>query len=81
MSEVIKLETDIPIPVRPKSSANKYPWGEMKVGDSFLIPRVNGEVIQLVRERATKAIQWAKRTGHKYCTRASDEGVRVWRIE
>lgn len=77
---MLKIDEGIPVPERARSTWAKYPWKEMKVGDSFLIERVNGEVIAIVRDRANKAVQYAKKYGHEYCTRASDEGVRVWRI-
>lgn len=77
----IKLETGIPIPSRAKSEAAKYPWKEMKVGNSFVVPRINGEPMQLTRDRANKAVTYAKKYGHKYCTRTIEAGIRVWRIE
>lgn len=81
MTDKIQIETDIPIPERPKNLAAKYPWREMKVGDSFLIPRVNGEPVQAVRERASKAIQYARKFGSKYTIRVGEAGARVWRLE
>lgn len=82
MSNTIKLEKGVPIPESPKSFASKYPWGQMEVGDSFLIPQIDNEPIQSTRERASKAVSYAKR--HKninFCTRKVDGGIRVWRIE
>ena len=80
MAEMIKIESGIPIPERASNMAAKYPFNDMKVGDSFLVPRINGEPVTVTRERATKAISYAKRKGGKYCSRTNDEGTRVWRL-
>lgn len=79
----IKIESGIPIPERISNFAKKYPWKEMKVGDSIFVDRINGEPVQLTRERASKAITYAKKFGIKFCTRAAADGsgVRIWRIE
>jgi hypothetical protein len=80
MDDKIKIEKGIPVPERPSGSAAKYPWNQLEVGDSFVVPRMNGEPMQLTRERAGKAIQFAKKRGWTFCTRQVETGIRVWRL-
>ncbi len=80
MADLIKIETDIPVPERASNIGAKYPFADMKVGDSFLVPRINGEPIQMTRERANKAVTYAKRKGGKYCSRSGEDGTRIWRL-
>lgn len=68
-----KIESGIPIP--SKSGDSRYPFREMKVGDSFFVP-------------GKKAANLAGclgyyRTRYKITlvTRTVDGGVRVWRTE
>ena len=66
---MIKIESGIPMPA-------KFPFAEMKVGDSFLIPAgVNKGTV------AVYANRYAKKTGTKFTTRKTPEGYRCWRIE
>jgi len=65
-----KVERDIP----PPPSRSKYPFGEMEVGDSFLVPgiKTSAEISSAVNYRKS-------RYGENYICRAVDGGVRVWR--
>lgn len=70
----VEIERGIPVPkpVRPE----KYPFRELKVGESFLVdwePKI-------VRVRYAAAMA-AKRQKRKFATRQVEGGVRVWRIE
>ena len=72
-----KIETGIPIPVRTtKGGAGrkpKYPFADLKVGESFLVPNKTtekfGATVTLAR----------KRTGMNFATRNVEGGVRIWR--
>lgn len=55
----------------------RYPFGSMKVGDSFLVPDGDATVNRL-RAAASQA---ARRLGFKFAVRQLDEGFRVWRTE
>ncbi len=74
-STTIKLQKNIPMPA-PK---NKYPFADMKIGDSFFIKDEPGKP-------ATRVVQPAaahyKRidSSFDYRTRQMDGGVRLWRI-
>ena len=65
----IKIESNIPMPTR-------FPFADMKVGDSFLAPE--GTNKSLV---AVYASRHAKKTGTKFTVRRTPEGIRCWRIE
>ena len=74
----IKLDKDVPVPLNAGMPGNaKYPWREMKPGDSFFVPVGNG---------AQKGMSVnAKNAGIKVATRTVVEngvkGFRVWRID
>jgi hypothetical protein len=63
------VEKNIPIPKR-------WPFDEMKVGDSFLIP---ADVKRVTFSVAAK--RWANKHGAKFTTRKTPEGYRCWRTE
>lgn len=63
--------------VRPPepSRRNTWPFSEMEVGDSFLVP---DESSQSAR---SCAVQFSKRTGRKFSIRTIDGEIRCWRIK
>jgi len=65
----IKIESHIPFPA-------KFPFAEMKVGDSFLVP-----VGTHKNTVAVYATRYARKTGTKFTVRKTPEGYRCWRIE
>ena len=65
----IKIETGFPVPIRTRA---KYPWAEMKVGDSFFVPVKVPSDINITGARLN--------TGFKFVRRTVDGGVRVWRV-
>ena len=76
-----QIEFDVPLPVRTAPGGrrgSKYPFAEMDVGASFLVP---GDVKAQTIRSATAA--YAKRAGDdslKFSVRAVSDGVRVWRV-
>lgn len=67
------------IPLPPDSSGGgvtKYPFREMEIGDSFLIPR--NEMNENTR---MNIYGLAAKKNIKVSTRISEEGLRVWRIK
>jgi len=75
------LENNIPIPASRKSSGVcKYPWEDMKIGQSFFVP-----LSELTSEDARPSPPDSlKKTGYRVQTRKLIEngvcGIRVWRI-
>lgn len=71
------IDKGIPIPkINHDKPSTTYPFKEMNVGDSFLIP--DGEKKSTAR---SAALIIAKRMGIKVLTRKIEGGLRVWRIE
>jgi hypothetical protein len=72
---MIKIEKNVPIP-KPRSNYSKYPFGEMEVGDSFV-------VLDEDRTKIAPAVSWyGKRNNKKFTVRNLPDGVcRVWRIK
>lgn len=69
----IKIETGVPMPTKGRGAPRKYPWYEMNVGDSFLVPGKTHK-----RWHATAKAE--RLTGFKFSVRTVEGGVRVWRI-
>lgn len=67
------LESDIPVPAA-RSAANVYPFGNMRVGDSFAAPKEERRKVQAAMAR------FGKINGQKFCIRQNgDLQVRCWR--
>ncbi len=65
----IKIESGIPMPA-------KFPFAEMKLGDSFLVPESTSRNVVTVYAR-----RHAIKTGMKFTIRQTPEGYRCWRIK
>jgi len=70
---MIKVDRQIPIPDygRKPGPRRKYPWLEMEVGDSFLMPkgRTPGSQVHCA----------SKRYDRTFMSRKTSKGYRVWR--
>jgi hypothetical protein len=71
MSDPIKIESDIPVP----ASKGKYPFRQMKVGDSIFIPNMNSS------SQISGSFGQLRKAGFKFLCRKLNGGIRVWRIE
>lgn len=73
---MIKVEKGVELP-SARCSAKKYPWEEMKVGDSFFAPG-------LTTSKLSNAASWRRTKGEKFAVRETTEhgvdGARIWRI-
>lgn len=74
----IVIEKNIPVPTGRLHG--KYPFDDLEVGDSFLVPSSgNGEIQD--RRKASSAVHrqtFVLKRG-KYITRRVDGGIRIWR--
>lgn len=80
MTIKLEIEKGIPTPdpkVKRAGIPNKYryPYRDMEVGDSFLVPGA------LVSEIASVRSYAAQTTGYRFAARAVEGGVRVWRVK
>lgn len=57
-----------------------YPFREMEIGDSFLVPG-DGDKRQLQARIGSAASYYGKRNNKRFVTRSVEGGVRVWRVE
>lgn len=71
---MIAIEKGIPMPASQAGRHRLYPWNEMEVGDSFLMPVTRG---QTALNQCQKA---SARYGRKFSVRKVEGGYRVWRV-
>ena len=69
--EMMKIERKVRVSAAP---TGKYPWGQLGVGDSFLMV---GKTQQWANSNAIGA---GKRLGWRFETRKVKGGVLVWRV-
>lgn len=70
---MVKIDKQIAQPPISRGAKPKYPWKNMKVGDSFFAP--------LKPTSLTGPKHMAEyRTGYKFSWRKVKDGTRVWRI-
>lgn len=72
---MITLEKSVPVPAKIRTRAGKYPWGQMEVGDSFVVP--DGVSRTAVRASMYKA---QKDTNRTFYVGDDENGkLRAWR--
>ena len=72
-----KIEKNVPLPSKTRYGriTNKYQFGPVKVGNSFVVDKSIASAVK------TALVQFSHVTGRKFITRTRPEGVRIWRIE
>ncbi len=87
-----KIDSEVPVPTDFRSTELKYPFEEMKVGDSFFIPpRSEEETVKGLGNRVAQARQtYQKRMARReeevrftQRMRTEDDvtGYRIWRVQ
>lgn len=83
MATTFKIDTDIPMPVRPAQNTASYPFKDLEIGQSFFVALKAGEMplnAAAIRART----YWQHRLGTKYASRTVTEdgvkGLRFWRL-
>lgn len=72
---------DAPTAKARQDNTRPYPFNDMSVGDSFLIPVPSRDTIAAVASSVTASITDRKdRYGEDYTTRRVKNGIRVWRL-
>jgi len=77
------IEENIPLPEN-RGRTPKYPFHDMKPGDSFLVPReeFKGLPPRTVYNRIDKAARvHGLKYGKKFAARTQEDGIRCWRVE
>lgn len=77
-----RIESNIPLPVRKRGRASKYPFADMKPGDSFTVD-VGREEPRVVLNRINTAAQgWRRRNAPeaRFIVETSEDRkqVRIW---
>ena len=77
---MIKVESGVAMPEERgfKRVKVEYPYGEMNVGDSFMVDGDGKNLLATVCNRNGAA---GKKMGKRFTARKVDGGVRVWRVE
>ena len=71
---LIKIDKGIPLPPQGSNQRTaKYPWRDMRVGDSI---RVQGQG----RAARSSAALFARKTGLRFAVRSFADHTRIWRI-
>ena len=83
MKEEYKVEKGIEIPKRSSGTQSKYPWRQMKKGDSFVYGEYTRENMRRI---AASARSWKLKSGdctdwEFICRKTKDNEVRIWRIK
>jgi hypothetical protein len=76
MKSQFPIEKDIPLP--PRNRNGKYPLPDMKIGDSFLVPK---DSIKNENNLRTTICKYAKSIHVTVTVRAVPDGWRVWRVK
>ena len=74
----IKIDKNVPVPVSTgKGRQGKYPWSQMKVGDSILLDckTIGGASSCIYTYISRHKLSW------KYAVRKERNKFRVWRIK
>jgi hypothetical protein len=74
-SSLYEVEKDIDIPPEYPGRRTKYPWTEMDIGDSFLVPDGTRKKLNTAVYAASRALKW------KFVSRDVPGGVRIWRVK
>jgi hypothetical protein len=69
----MKIDTDKPLPPAPRPQT-KYPWDQMKPGDSFLVTGAKFDSMKNIAKFAGMRRGWTFEI-----RREGDDGTRVWR--
>lgn len=71
-----QIEKGIPLPEKKENKSEKYPFDDMVVGDSFLVPSAE-------RSAVTPRVAYyhEKFPDRRFSSRKVNGGVRVWRTK
>lgn len=70
---MFKVEKNVPLPKGVERRSTKWPFADMSIGESVLVPADSAKVGRSVVH------QVSKKRGLKFVSRTVDGGVRFWR--
>jgi hypothetical protein len=75
MTEEFPIQGDIPLPKAVVRNGTKYPWPNMKTGDSIIVEK------QYLDRIRTAAYDWARRHDAAFRSGKDEQGAyRIWRV-
>lgn len=77
MNTKFKIEKNIPL---KHGRSRKYPFGDMEVGDSFLV-NIKNDPKNDRHNLSSTASYFGIRNNKKFSVRKDGDGFRVWRVE
>lgn len=86
MNNDFKIDHNIPLPSINRGAPPtpiKYPWPDLKIGDSFFVPQLDKTIMTIRGAINIDLKKYSTQSGIKIkiTTRAIDNGVRVWRLK
>ena len=75
---MLQIEKGIPLPERKFFGEPAYPYNQMEVGDSFMLPHEDSN--KAVARLSSTAAAYGKRAQMKFSVRKVEGGARVWRV-
>ncbi len=78
-----KIEKNLAIPTRHNRRQSKYPWADLQIGDSFLVPFNEVNVKNERSNLHTSYRQWCRTRQlpeRKISVQEVEKGFRVWRV-
>lgn len=79
LNDDFSITSEIPSPPRTRGRAARYPFSEMKIGDSFFAPTWERGDPRRGNPRDA-AYKYGQKNKKLFVTRAQSGGVRIWRI-
>lgn len=81
----MQIDSNIPVPevrIRHRGRVCKYPWADMKVGDSFAAEAVGPNATSRTYYYRALAQSWAKRNSPdaEFVSAVHNNTIRVWRL-
>lgn len=76
-TSALKIEKGVPLAPAKRNGA-RYPWADMEIGDSILVPYDGREIAQVGANVSSAAASGLGRG--KYRTARESNGIRVWRL-
>lgn len=78
---MFEIESNVPFPANARKT--KYPWAEMKVGDSFFVPVTDDAETRTTAQSlrsASRHFAHRHNNGHVFKTCHVAGGLRTWRV-
>lgn len=75
-----EIDKNTPTPPAKKGRYPKYPFAEMKIGDSILIKTKRWNSRETLSARRSAHLYGERHEGYKFQTNFTDAGLRIWRV-